>query len=92
MRDEPAALAGVVPDRTRPRQFFGTTVYPCVAEEVALGDVVRHQVPGVVGPVPSRSGSLGFTGLATITHEFLKPLRLTFDFDDMTLSLAADQA
>jgi hypothetical protein len=56
-----------------------------VAGEVALGDVVRRQIPGVVGPVPSRSGSLGFTSLATITHEFLKPLTLTFDFDDMTL-------
>jgi hypothetical protein len=91
MRDEPAALAGVVPDYTRPRQFFGATVYPCVADEVALGHVVRHQIPGVVGPVPSRSGSLGFTSLATITHEFLKPLTLTFDFDDMTLYLTTDQ-
>jgi hypothetical protein len=87
LREENAGPAGVVPDRTRPRTFFGVTVYPCVADEVALGGTVRRQVPGVVGPVPSREATLGFASLATITHEFLKPFALTFDFVGMRLSV-----
>ena len=88
LRDENAERAGVVPDLTRPRTFFGVTVHPCVADEVALGDTVRRQVPGIVGPVPSRASTLGFGSLATITHEFLKPFAVTFDFVGMRLSMS----
>jgi tetratricopeptide (TPR) repeat protein len=86
MRDEIAAQAGIVPDYTRPRQFFGVTVHPCVTDEVRLGTGVRRDVPGLVGPLPS-SDRFGFESIATITHEFFRPLAVTFDFVDMNLYL-----
>jgi predicted aspartyl protease len=85
LTDEIAARAGVVPDYTMPRQFFGVTVYPCVADEVSLGTVARHGVPGIVGPLPSIADSFGVESIATITHEFFRPLAVTFDFVNMTL-------
>jgi Aspartyl protease len=88
MTDEIAAKAGVVPDFTMPRKFrgpgFDVTVYPCVAD-VSLGTVVRRDLPGIVGPLPSAAGLFGFESIATISHEFFRPLAVTFDFVNMTM-------
>jgi hypothetical protein len=80
-----AASAGVAPDYTRPHTDFGVTVYPCTAG-VAIGRTPRRNVPGVVGPIPSPA-EFGFGSLATISHEYFKPLSVTFDFTSMTLKL-----
>jgi predicted aspartyl protease len=89
MTDEIAAKAGIVPDYTMPRPFrgpgFDFTVYPCVADEVSLGTVARRDLPGIVGPLPPVAGFFGFESIATITHEFFRPLAVTFDFVNMTL-------
>jgi tetratricopeptide (TPR) repeat protein len=85
MTDEFAARAGIVPDYTMPRQFFGITVYPCVANEVSLGTAVRRDIPGIVGPLPLRVDRFGFESIANITHEFFRPLAVTFDFVNMSI-------
>ena len=78
-----ASGAGVVPDYARPRTDFGVTVYPCTAG-VAIGGMPRRDVPGVVGPIPSPV-EFGFGSLGTISHQYFKPLAVTFDFVRMTL-------
>jgi aspartyl protease len=85
LTDEIAARAGIVPDYTMPRRFFGVTVYPCVAAEVKLGAALRRDLPGIVGPLPSRARNFGLESIATITHEFFRPLAVTFDFVDMNI-------
>jgi len=82
-----AAVAGVVPDYGKPRTDFGVTVYPCTAD-VALGRVARRDLPGVAGPVPTPA-EFGFSYLGTVSHEFFKPLSVTFDFTAMTAFIAA---
>jgi tetratricopeptide (TPR) repeat protein len=90
LRDEMAARAGIVPDYTQPKRFFGVTVYPCVADEIAVGRSIRHDVPGIVGPLPSREDKFGFETIGTVTHEFFRPLAVTFDFTKMALCLTGD--
>jgi tetratricopeptide (TPR) repeat protein len=85
MTDEIAARAGIVPDYTMPRQFFGVTVYPCVTDEVRLGTAARRDIPGIVGPLLSGGDRFGLESIANITHEFLRPLAVTFDFVNMTM-------
>jgi len=80
-----AAAAGVVPDHGKPELDFGVTVYPCTAS-VALGPVAYRDLPGVVGPVQSPA-ELGFGYLGTVSHDFFKPLSVTFDFTTMTTYL-----
>jgi hypothetical protein len=76
-----AAVAGVVPRRGEPETDFGVTVYPCTAD-VVLGRVARRDLPGVVGPIPSPV-EFGFGYLGTVSHEFFRPLGVTFDFTAM---------
>ena len=76
-----AAAAGVVPDYGKPETDFGVTVYPCAAD-AALGGVARQDTPGVVGPIPSPV-EFGFDYLGTLSHDFFKPLSVTFDFTTM---------
>ena len=82
-----AAADGVVPDYGKPETDFGVTVYPCTAD-VALGSVARRDVPGVVGPAMNPA-EFGFSYLGTVSHEFFKPLSVTFDFTAMATYIAA---
>jgi Aspartyl protease len=84
-----AAAAGVVPDYAKPETDFGVTVYPCQAD-VALGGEARRGVPGVVGSVPSPV-EFGFGYRGTVSHEFFKPLSVTFDFTAMAAFIAAER-
>jgi hypothetical protein len=83
-----AATAGVVPDYGKPEKDFGVTVYPCSAD-VALGDVTRRNMPGVAGPIMAPA-PFGFGYLGTVSHEYFKPLSVTFDFTAMTIAAAND--
>ena len=85
LTDGQAAAASVVPDYGQPETDFGVTVYPCVAD-VALGHVARRDVPGVAGSIPSPA-EFGFGYLGTMSHEFFKPLSVTFDFTAMTAAI-----
>jgi hypothetical protein len=77
-----AGVAGVVPDYGKPELDFGVTVYPCTAD-VAIGAVTRRDMPGVTGPIlPPAEFGFGYSG--TVSHEFFKPLSVTFDFTTMT--------
>jgi Aspartyl protease len=78
-----AAAAGIAPDYGKPETDLGARVYPCTAD-VALGAVVRRDLPGVVGPIPSPV-NFGFDYLGTVSHEYFRPLSVTFDFADMTV-------
>jgi Aspartyl protease len=82
-----AAAAGVVPDYRKPETDFGVTVYPCTAD-VALGRVARRNMPGVTGPLLAPA-EFGFSYLGTVSHEFFKPLSVTFDFTAMAAFIAA---
>lgn len=82
-----AAAARVVPDYGKPETDFGVTVYPCAAE-VTLGGVARRDMPGVTGPIPPPA-EFGFSYLATVSHEFFKPLSVTFDFTAMAAYVTA---
>jgi Aspartyl protease len=80
-----ASVADVVPDYGKPELDLGVTVYPCTAD-VAIGAVTRRDLPGVAGPVQPPA-ELGFGYLGTVSHEFFKPLSVTFDFTTMTTSI-----
>jgi predicted aspartyl protease len=81
-----AAQAGVVPDYSEPGTYFGVTAYPCTADSIEVGRVARRDVPGAVGPfAPSE---FGFSDLGTLSHEFFKPLSVTFDFVGMNVHFA----
>jgi hypothetical protein len=85
-----AAAAHVVPDYSDPGAYLGVTGYPCVADPIKLGlpgpgRVVRRDVPGAVGPFAPVN--FGFTNLGILSHEFFKPLSVTFDFTGMTLQV-----
>jgi hypothetical protein len=77
-----AGAAGVVPDYGKPETDFGVTDFPCAAD-VAIGGVRRPDLPGVVGPILPPA-NFGFGYLGTVSHEFFKPLSITFDFTAMT--------
>jgi len=79
-----AAAAGVVPDYGKPETDFGAKVYPCTAD-VALGSVKRRDMPGVV--MPPSPDQFGFGYLGTLSHEFFRPLSVTFDFAAMSVIL-----
>lgn len=77
---------------TGPAGVIGTTifyhfqtVYPCTAD-VAIGAVMRRDLPGAAGPVQPPA-ELGFGYLGAVSHEFFKPLSVTFDFTTMTTSI-----
>jgi len=61
-----------------------------VAREVTLGGVRAAQVKGVFGAItPAMEYMLGFRLAGIISHDFLKPYKVTFDFDAMRLILQA---
>lgn len=81
-----AAEVGETVDSSHPRQFGTWQVFPFTMSEVALGSVVRRGVPGLAGSqMTGRAVDRGFDAAATITHEFFRPLAITFDFGNMTL-------
>ena len=59
----------------------------CTVAETELGSAVRRDVPGIVGPLPATVNQLGFESIATISHEFFRPLSITFDFAAMAVHL-----
>lgn len=77
-----AEAADVIPDYAKPETDFGVTVYPCTTD-VTIGHVQRRDMPGVVGPILPPA-NFGFDYLGTASHEFFKPLSITFDFAAMT--------
>jgi Aspartyl protease len=57
--------------------------YQVVANEISLGDAVRHDMPGVVGPLPP--DLFTFEVIGSFAHEFYRPFAVTFDLVDMNL-------
>jgi hypothetical protein len=86
------AQAGIVPDYSKPGVYLGVPGYPCTVGQVALGPVLRRDIPGAVGPFRPPA-DFGFADLGTLSHEFFKPLAVTFDYATMTLDVtpAEDQ-
>jgi len=82
-----AAAAGITVNYGKPGTDLGVTAYPCAAS-VTLGRAVRRDMPGAAGPVQSPA-ELGFSYLGTLSHEFFKPLCVTFDFSAMATFIAA---
>jgi predicted aspartyl protease len=83
-----AAQADVTPDYSQPGPYLGVTAYPCTVGQVELGPVARRDVPGAVGPF-AEPVSFGFGNLGTLSHEFFKPLSVTFDYVSMTLHVTS---
>jgi len=64
------------------------SVRPFIAREVTLGGVRAADVRGVFGALtPQMEYMLGFRSAGIISHDFLKPYKVTFDFADMRLIL-----
>jgi predicted aspartyl protease len=82
-----AAQAGIAPDLGKPGTYLGVPGYPCTAARITLGPVARSDIPGAVGPYRPPA-DFGFGDLGTLSHEFFKPLSVTFDFTAMTLDLS----
>jgi hypothetical protein len=90
--EETLRSAGIALDRAHASRGVGgggeTEAIPFVVPELSLGSVVERDVPGLYGgafPVPRL---LGFRVDGLVSHDFLKPYAVTFDFDRMTLCLA----
>lgn len=63
-------------------------VVPFMLETLSLGEVERHNLPGVFGAFPeSLEHGAGFRIGGLISHGFLRPWAVTFDFDSMQLVL-----
>jgi Aspartyl protease len=60
--------------------------YEVVVDELSLGDAVRREMPGVVGPLPP--DLFTFEVIGSFAHEFYRPFTLTFDFVDMNLYIS----
>jgi predicted aspartyl protease len=84
-RDQ-AAEDGISPDYADPGTYLGVTGYPCTAGQVSLGQVIRRDVPGAVGPFPPPA-DFGFRDIGTLSHEFFRPLSVTFDFTRMAMDI-----
>lgn len=85
---------GLTLDYAHPKERNGITTYPITADQISLGQAVRHDVrghaveklgPGIPGP--GQSAQFGFDLLANFTHEFFKPYAVTFDYTRMKLSI-----
>jgi hypothetical protein len=69
-----------------------TRVVPFVVEEVALGEVRVPKVAGVAGAFPgSLERGLGFQLGGLVSHTFLRPFSVTFDFQKMQIFFSKGQ-
>ena len=69
-------------------------IVPFMLETLSLGEAERQNLPGVFGPFPEAlEHSAGFRIGGLISHGFLRPWAVTFDFDSMQIILrqAGDQ-
>ncbi len=64
------------------------TVRPFVVDRVCLGSVERSDLTGFAGPFPeSLEHKLGFRLGGLVSHGFLRPYSVTFDFESMSMTL-----
>lgn len=62
------------------------TVVPFLLERLRLGELERSQMPGLFGPFPeSLEHGKGFRIGGLVSHAFLRPFAVTFDFEAMEL-------
>ncbi len=85
--------AGIAPDAAHPHYMMGgggkTQVLPFTAAVVAMGGVVRHDLPGIYVPSGGLDGLFPFAVAGRISHEFFRHTAVTFDFASMTLVVAS---
>jgi hypothetical protein len=86
LTSDQAAEDDVAADYSDPGAYLGVTGYPCEAGQVSLGRVTRRDIPGAVGPFPPPA-DFGFSDLGTLSHEFFRPLSVTFDFSKMAMDI-----
>lgn len=83
--------AQIAPQSDKPQQFFGgggpVTVFPLVAQSVAIGGARQTHVPGVYFPNGDQYGIFPFTVAGTVSGGFLGRYAVTFDFKAMRLIL-----
>jgi len=92
--------AGIHVDTSRAMRFNGsageTTAYPIQLDAVALGSVVRHNIPGAAGVWPSvQRGAPGVIAPVTggsVSSAFLSPFALTIDTVGMRLFITRGHA
>ncbi|HVA29185.1 MAG TPA: retropepsin-like aspartic protease [Candidatus Baltobacteraceae bacterium] len=84
--------AGITPDAAHPQYMMGgggkTQLLPFTAAVVAMGGMLRHNLPGVYVPSGGLDGLFPFAVAGRISHEFFRHAAVTFDFASMTLVLA----
>ncbi|WP_182898788.1 aspartyl protease family protein [Microbispora sp. H10830] len=92
---EIAEKIGMEVDYDHPIEQPGNKVYPITADRISLGSAVAHDVHGHAAdkvfpgfPGPGQSAQFGFDLIANFTHEFFKPFAITFDYTEMSLSIA----
>jgi Aspartyl protease len=83
-----AELAGIEIDFANPIPAGPFTLYPFIADKISLGDAVRRDVPGLIGP-PIQD-QFNFEVIGGFAHEFYRPFAVTFDFVDMNLYITGD--
>lgn len=94
--DSTVERVGIHVDRSNARQFLGSggesIAYPIKLDEVALGSVVRHNLPGAAGVWPSAQlrapGAVEPVVSGAVSSAFLSPFALTIDTVGMRLFLA----
>ena len=83
--------AQIAPQSDKPQQFFGgggpVTVFPLLAQSVAIGGARQTHVPGVYFPNGDQYGIFPFTVAGTVSGGFLSRYAVTFDFKAMRLIL-----
>jgi hypothetical protein len=73
-----ARLSGIEVDYANP---IPGGFFTFIADKISLGDAVRRDVPGLIGP--PILDQFTFEVIGGFTHEFYKPFAVTFDFVDM---------
>lgn len=83
--EEFAQLSGIEVDHANPLPggFFSA-----VAHKMSLGNAVRRDMPGIIGP--RLAEQFTFEVIGGFTHEFYKPFAVTFDFVAMNLYITGD--
>jgi hypothetical protein len=83
--------AHIAPQTDKPQTFIGgggpVTVFPLVAQTVAIGSARQTNVPGVYFPNGDQYGIFPFTVAGTVSGGFLSRYAVTFDFKAMRLIL-----
>jgi Aspartyl protease len=80
-----AHLSGIEVDEAHPGPGGFLTL---TADEISLGDAVRRDVPGIIGP--PLQDLFTFEVISAFAHEFYKPFAVTLDFVDMNLYITGD--